>query len=102
KPDPTPDPTPDPKPDPKPDPTPDPKPDPKPDPTPTPETPVATNKQNQAGARQSNPSVTEKKKYGGFLPKTATETETLALYGLLFVGLSSSGWYIYKRRNKAS
>ncbi|EFM78258.1 LPXTG cell wall anchor domain-containing protein, partial [Enterococcus faecalis] len=85
-----------------PDPTPDPKPDPKPDPTPTPETPVATNKQNQAGARQSNPSVTEKKKYGGFLPKTATETETLALYGLLFVGLSSSGWYIYKRRNKAS
>ncbi|MCD4924472.1 LPXTG cell wall anchor domain-containing protein, partial [Enterococcus faecalis] len=49
-----------------------------------------------------NPSVTEKKKYGGFLPKTGTETETLALYGLLFVGLSSSGWYIYKRRNKAS
>ncbi|EGO8836899.1 TPA: LPXTG cell wall anchor domain-containing protein, partial [Enterococcus faecalis] len=81
---------------------PDPKPDPKPDPTPTPETPVATNKQNQAGARQSNPSVTEKKKYGGFLPKTGTETEALALYGLLFVGLSSSGWYIYKRRNKAS
>lgn len=79
-----------------------PTPDPKPDPKPTPETPVATNKQNQAGARQSNPSVTEKKKYGGFLPKTGTETETLALYGLLFVGLSSSGWYIYKRRNKAS
>lgn len=73
-----------------------------PTPDPTPETPVATNKQNQAGARQSNPSVTEKKKYGGFLPKTGTETETLALYGLLFVGLSSSGWYIYKRRNKAS
>ncbi|EPI38408.1 MULTISPECIES: LPXTG cell wall anchor domain-containing protein, partial [Enterococcus] len=99
---------PDPKPDPKPDPTPDPDPkpdptsDPKSDPKPTPETPVATNKQNQAGARQSNPSVTEKKKYGGFLPKTGTETETLALYGLLFVGLSSSGWYIYKRRNKAS
>ncbi|PQC08468.1 LPXTG cell wall anchor domain-containing protein, partial [Enterococcus faecalis] len=89
-------------PDPKPDPKPDPTSDPKSDPKPTPETPVATNKQNQAGARQSNPSVTEKKKYGGFLPKTGTETETLALYGLLFVGLSSSGWYIYKRRNKAS
>ena len=42
---------------------------PKPDPKPTPETPVATNKQNQAGARQSNPSVTEKKKYGGFYLK---------------------------------
>ncbi|MGC3772862.1 peptidase, partial [Enterococcus faecalis] len=39
-------------------PKPDPTPDPKPDPIPTPETPVATNKQNQAGARQSNPSVT--------------------------------------------
>ena len=50
---------------------------PKPDPKPTPETPVATNKQNQAGARQSNPSVTEKKKYGGFYLKRVQKQKRL-------------------------
>ena len=70
-----------------------PKPDPKPDPKSTPETPVATNKQNQAGADRAIHPVTEKKKYGGFLPKTGTETETLALYG--FVRWTFFFWLVY-------
>lgn len=54
-----------------------PKPDPKPDPKSTPETPVATNKQNQAGARQSNPSVTEKKSMAAFYLKRVQKQKRL-------------------------